>query len=664
MGKADKTIRERLLKYVLAILTLTTVILMVVLGGIAIGFLLRLTNELQDTETSEVQQSVGTWYAERMAELRTIHDTIETYHMTSDPTYNPVEYLAYMLSQNEDKGIYDYYIGMEDTTCWFGGGWEPAPGEYDPTTRDWYKLAKTTDGIYVSEAYVDAETGRVVITMSMAIRENGNIVGVLAADIFTDDLQTVASSYFDKNDSKYVVLIDSAGTIMAHKNTAFLPSSNPDGSENLVNYKDAKIPEEVVRTTKTTKKIASDYSGLFRVYTGLKVYDADVSIVVVDKGIHYYGGLLIFFACCIILLIVIIAVTRRMTRNFLDPLLNPLSELISAADNMSKGQLEYVPAYQSDDEIGTLCKAIERSNNAIKEYISDVEDKLSSLADGDLTANVDMDYIGDFEELKSSINSISSSLNSTMRVILDAADAVYGKAQDVAGEAGELKDSVQGVNSRIEDANGQIKEVKTKFEANLGQTRESMELSGNMTETLKNSYEKLEELSGAMEKIKEKSASIADIIGIINHIAAQTNMLALNASIEAARAGEHGKGFAVVADNVRDLAEQTTKAVADSELLIQESVNAVDEGNRMVAVAVDEMKAVVDATENVNECISNIADSIHEETAIIESVAQSISDIDAFAKGTERTSAECVEMTQGLYSEIEKMHQIIGNFKI
>ena len=664
MGKADRTIRERLLKYVLAILTLASVILMVVLGGIAIGFLLRLTNELQDTETSEVQQSVGTWYAERMAELRTIHDTIETYHMTSDPAFKPVEYLAYMLAQNEDKGIYDYYIGMEDKTCWFGGGWEPAPGEYDPTTRDWYKAAKTTDGIYVSEAYVDAETGRVVITMSMAIRENGNIVGVLAADIFTDDLQAVASSYFGNEDSKYVVLIDSAGTIMAHKNTAFLPTVNPDGSENLVNYKDAKIPEAVVQTTSTTKKIASDYNGLFRVYTGIKVDDADVSIVVVDKGIHYYGGLLVFFGCCIILLLVIIAVTRRMTRNFLDPLLNPLSELISAADNMSKGQLEYVPAYESDDEIGTLCKAIERSNNAIREYINDVEDKLSSLADGDLTANVDMDYIGDFEELKSSINSISTSLNSTMRVILDAADAVYGKAQDVAGEAGELKDSVQGVNSRIEDANGQIKEVKSKFEANLDQTKESMELSDNMTQTLKNSYEKLEDLSEAMEKIKEKSASIADIIGIINNIAAQTNMLALNASIEAARAGEHGKGFAVVADNVRDLAEQTTKAVADSELLIRESVDAVDEGNRMVAVAVDEMKAVVDVTENVNECISSIADSIHEETAIIESVAQSISDIDAFAKGTENTSAECVEMTQGLYSEIEKMHQIIGNFKI
>ena len=141
-------------------------------------------------------------------------------------------------------------------------------------------------------------------------------------------------------------------------------------------------------------------------------------------------------------------------------------------------------------------------------------------------------------------------------------------------------------------------------------------------------------------------------------------MLALNASIEAARAGEHGKGFAVVADSVRDLAEQTTKAVADSELLIRESVAAVDEGNSMVAMVVDEMKAVVDATEDVNECILKIADTIHEETVIIESVADSISDIDTFAKGTESTSAECVEMTQGLYSEIEKMHAIIGNFKI
>ena len=664
MEKTDRTIRQRLLKFVLAALTAATVVLMVVLGGIAIGFLLRLTNELQDTETSEVQQSVATWYAERMTELRTIHDTMETYHMTSDPTYKPVDYLAYMLAQNESKGIYDYYVGMEDKTCYFGGGWEPAPGEYDPTTRDWYIEAKNSDGIYVSEAYVDAETGRVVITISMALREDGKVVGVLAADVFTDDLQAIASSYFGENASKYVVLIDSAGTVMAHKNSAFLPTVSADGTENLINYKDAKIPDSVVGASKITKKIASDYSGWFRVFTGLEVEDADVSIIVVDKAIHYYGGLLIFFACCIVLLVIIVAVCRKMTRNFLDPLLNPLSELISAADNMSKGQLEYIPAYTSDDEIGTLCRAIERSNNSIRQYINDVEDKLSSLAQGDLTANVEMDYIGDFEELKSSINSISTSLNSTMRVILEAADAVYAKAQDVAGEAGELKDSVQGVNSRIEDANGQITEVRNKFEANLNQTQESRRLSDNMTQTLRNSYEKLENLSGAMDKIKEKSNGIADIIEIINNIAAQTNMLALNASIEAARAGEHGKGFAVVADNVRDLAAQTTKAVADSEMLIRESVEAVDEGHDMVYVAVDEMKAVVDATESVNDCILAIADTIHEETEIIEGVAQSINDIDTFAKGTESTSAECVEMTQGLYSEIEKMHEIIGNFKI
>ncbi|MBO4373788.1 MAG: HAMP domain-containing protein [Lachnospiraceae bacterium] len=664
MEKTDRTIRKRLLKYVLMALTLASIVLMLVLGGIAIGFLLKLTNELQDTETSEVQQSVGMWYSERMAELRTIHDTIESYHMLVDPDAKPADYLADMLSQNESMGIYDYYVGMEDKSCYFGGGWEPAPGEYDPTTRDWYIQAKERDGIYVSEAYVDAETGRVVITISMAIHEDGKVIGVLAADVFTDDLQTIANSYFDENDVKYVILVDSAGTIMAHKNKDFLPTVAADGTENLINYTQAKIPESVVNTTGITKKIVSDYEGWLRVYTGVKVEDADVSIIVVDKGIHYYGGLLVFFICCIVLFVVIVFICRRVTRGYLDPLLRPLNELTSAADNMSKGQLKYTPAYTSSDEIGTLCTAIEKSNNSIIEYINDVEEKLSLMAEGDLTANVEKDYIGDFVGLKSAINSISSSLNSTMRVILEVADAVYGKAQEVAGEVGDLKESVQGVNSRIEDANGQIGQVREKFAENLDQTRESLKMSNDMTKAIKDSSEKLESLSSAMEKINEKSNSIASIIEIINSIAGQTNMLALNASIEAARAGEQGKGFAVVADNVRELAEQTTKAVADSELLIRESVAAVDEGNRMVGMVVENMKGVVEANENVNGCITSIADTINEETAIIEGVADSVNGIDSFAKGTENTSAECVEMTQGLYSEIEKLHEIVGKFKI
>lgn len=347
-----KTIRQKLAKFVSTSLSASLAVLIIVLGAVSIGFLLKLTNELQDTETHAVQEEVAIWYAERMAEVRSIRDTIENYNMTSDSSYELQGYLAHMLAENESKGIFDYYVGMQDTTCYFGGGWEPAPGEYDPTTRDWYKNSLTSEDVVVSEAYVDAETGKVVITMSVPIHENGSIVGVFAADIFTDDAQAVASSAFDKDDTKYVILIDSAGTVMAHKNAEFAPAVDAEGNEKLTNYKAAGIPDAVVGSTGLVKKIGNDYAGIFRVYTGQVIGGTGVTAIVVDKGLHYYQGVILFSIACIILVIAIFFIVRMMVRTKLYPLLDPLKELVDVADNMSRGQLDYKPQYTSEDEIG------------------------------------------------------------------------------------------------------------------------------------------------------------------------------------------------------------------------------------------------------------------------------------------------------------------------
>ncbi len=662
--KTHKTIKEKMAHFLAVALVVAMTALIVGVGSIAIGFLINSTNNVQLRDTDVVEQKIATWYAERMAEVRTIRNTIERYDMTSSKDTDLQGYLADELSKNESKGIYDYYVGMADTTCYFGGGWEPAPGEYDPTTRDWYKDALKTEDIAVSAAYVDVETGRIVITLSTPIHKGDKVVGVMAADIFTDDIQSIISGYFDENDSKYAVLIDSAGNIIAHKNKDFQPYADAAGEEHMTSYKDARIPEAVVGTGELVRKVGSDYKGFFRIYTGKQLKEAGVSTVVVNSGLSYYSGVLIYFISCLVLMGITIVVAKNISKKYLYQLLEPLNELKLAADNMSKGRLDYIPKYIEDDEIGILCKGIAESNQTIRSYIEDVANNLEALSAGDLTAKVEKEYIGDFEELKTSINKISESLNQTMKTVLKSADSVHTHARSVNGETTELSASVTDVTSQIDEAHKLISDIQSIFEANLTQTRESRQLSHDMTETLQNNYEHLEELLAAMAKISEKSGKIAEVIDIINQIATQTNLLALNASIEAARAGEAGKGFAVVADNVRDLANQTADAVTNSEILIKESIDAVKEGNSLVDVVAKEMKVAVEKTNNVNEHIDWIAASIKEETNIVDEVSKNIGKIDEFTRDTEETSKECDKMTQGLYEEADNMREIVGHFQI
>ncbi|MBR6485926.1 MAG: hypothetical protein IKT17_04460, partial [Lachnospiraceae bacterium] len=205
---------------------------------------------------------------------------------------------------------------------------------------------------------------------------------------------------------------------------------------------------------------------------------------------------------------------------------------------------------------------------------------------------------------------------------------------------------------------------KERFDVSLNQTRDSMQLSMDANEALSRCYEQQEALLAAMNRISEKSSAIADIINIIENIASQTNLLALNASIEAARAGESGRGFAVVADNVRELAEQTSSAVANSGTLIEESVAAVKEGSRLVNETSESMREVVEKTDRVNKQISMVADAIREDSKILDDIARRIGSMENFADTTKTTSKDCVDMSQGLYAEVDRMHEIVGRFEI
>lgn len=613
------------------------------------------TTGMMNAQTDAVIRGVNDWFDAQIGRVNIIADTLaaEDYIGTR---YNESEkYLAGIIEEN--SAAYAYYFGLSDDRCVFSDGWE-VPSDYRATERDWYPDAyKNPDKVFVAPAYVDADTGRIVITISKAIIKNGIPMGVFAADFFTDDITQMTKEL--STSSSFPVLLDSDGTVLTHKEESLIPSADSNGDMIANTYKDIKLSDKLFQPAKRI-----DGSGSGYIYYSEYIEDSGITVVYATSFFAYYGAYILFYCGCIVLLGTVYLFSRKKIQKTVTDLLRPVEELNCVADNMSHGILDYTTGNKGKDELGLLCVSLETSNAVIRKYIDDITEKLSQMAEGNLTTRIDMDYIGNFESLKESINNIAESFRQSLCAISEVSDTVYGSAQNVSENAGGLVREVDKVTDTVSSVNTKIGQVQSEFVTGTELAEESDKLSDKVKETLNESSEKMNQLIKAMQDITDKSSNIAEILDVINNIAAQTNLLSLNASIEAARAGEAGRGFSIVAEEIRKLAEQTAEAAAKTTTLIKESHEAVSAGNTLVKETSDKMKTVVDMNQGVTNHITQISECIHNGDRLVQEVHEEMKQMTEFASSTQATSEECVALSGVLFEQSEIMKNQISRFTV
>lgn len=646
------TIRERLIRVFGSSFLITTVLIALATGAVAASLIAMKSNGAKTASADAVVQGTAGWFDAQIARVNLIAQELAYEDYVGNRFSEAEAFLADCTKEN--PAAYAYYFGLNDDRCVFSDGWE-VPADYKATERDWYPGAfASPEEAAVSAAYVDADTGRIVITVSKAIIKDGEPVGVFAADFFVDDLINMANAL--SNSSSFAILVDRDGTVLTHKNKAYTPSADADGNMIATTYDQAGIAKEMISPEKRKEKV-SDY-----IYTAEYIKEADMTVLLATSLVSYYGGLILFCVISIVLIAVIYFVVTKRVGRVLVSALSPMAQLVEVSENMERGKLDYVSEYKIEDEIGSLCDAIERSNTAIKGYVADISEKLSGIAEGDLTVSVSDLYAGDFAPLGESINEIADSTRKAVQVISDAAESVYRSAGDVQQGAGSLAADVESVTELVSGIDTEIDAIRGHFSESMEMVDEAGTLSGDVVTHLEEGNRALEELVEAMDEIKEKSEAILSIIDIINNISSQTNLLALNASIEAARAGEAGKGFAVVADSVRALADETSSAAAKTTELINQSNAAVKKGSEFVATTTEQMEQIVKITDEVNGKIRGVADSIEEENRILADVKNSVRNVENFTTNTQATSEECVALSTVLNEQADHMQRAVKRF--
>ncbi|MDR6712615.1 methyl-accepting chemotaxis protein [Pseudomonas hunanensis] len=529
------------------------------------------------------------------------------------------------------------YFGGQD------GRMQSVPGgnraaDYDPRQRGWYKAASTANQTIVTEPYLSASAGKLVITLATPVQQGGRLLGVSGVDT---DLQTISTliNALDFNGRGHAFIVNAQGKILIHPKAELALKSLAD-----------VYPSDTPRIASGLKEVEFEGRRQFISFTHVDgVPSADWYVALVLDQDAAFAMLSELRTSAVVATLIAVLAIIALLGLLIRVLMQPLHVMGRAMHDIAEGEGDLTRrlTIHAQDEFGSLAQSFNRFVERIHESIREVASATGQ------------------------VNAVASQVVSASNASIDNADQQSSRTSSVAAAINQLGAAAQEIAQNAALASQHSSDAR-----NLA--KDGQQVVGQTIDVMNQLSVRISDSCSNIQTLNAHTSNIGQILEVISGISQQTNLLALNAAIEAARAGEAGRGFAVVADEVRNLAHRTQESAQQVQRLIEElqagaqmAVSTMNQSQQQseqsVGIANQAGERLGSVTQRIGEIDGmnqSVATATEEQTAVVESINVDITEINTLNQQGVHNLQSTLRACNDLSQQVDRLKQLVGSFRI
>ncbi len=447
---------------------------------------------------------------------------------------------------------------------------------------------------------------------------------------------------------------------------------NSSLSQQIAGWREVALSGDTARIARVS---ASDWFDAQTSKIGeIKALENSMAESIEERTTAKYNSAILRASIDVVIFLIALGIAIYLANNSIQRIRNGIAKLIEPLNRIAEGELDTDIPHIKTEELRGIAKAMEATRDAgvarrkaamtqQQEIVDTLGERLNAMAEGDLDRPIQQKFSEQYEPLRKDFNKTQQTLRGLIQAVIGVADGIGQEATDFNLAAEDLSNRATRQAATIEEAASALKTSVEGLKLNAEKAQSTNALVAQARQSASENGRIVESAVQAMEQIEASFAEVEQITQMIQAIAFQTNILALNAGVEATRAGEAGRGFSVVATEVRALAQRSSEAVTSIQALMTKSSERISTGSQQVMASGEALRDMIETIDGVGQNVSDMAAAYLDQAEGLSEVSSAVSALDMDTQRNAEMAEESSRASGQLHHEVERLTQTAAVFR-